>query len=61
MIRPKLENKPQDEKTTQCSGFRPGPTHGKPGCTATEDGYRLEISDLASRGIILSVKRKERR
>ena len=23
----------------------------KPGCTATEDGYRLEISDLGSRGI----------
>ena len=26
----------------------------KPGCTATEDGQRLEISDLESRGIILS-------
>ena len=26
----------------------------KPGCTATEDGQRLEISDLGSRGIILS-------
>ena len=23
----------------------------KPGCTATEDGWRLEISDLGSRGI----------
>ena len=22
-----------------------------PGCTATEDGYRLEISDLESRGV----------
>ena len=27
----------------------------KPGCTATEDGYRLEISDLESRGIVLSM------
>ena len=27
----------------------------KPGCTATEDGQRLEISDLESRGIILSM------
>ena len=27
----------------------------KPGCTATEDGLRLEISDLKSRGIVLSV------
>ena len=26
----------------------------KPGCTATEDGQRLGISDLESRGIILS-------
>ena len=27
----------------------------KPGGTATEDGQRLEISDLGSRGIVLSV------
>ena len=27
----------------------------KPGCTATEDCQRLEISDLSSRGIVLSV------
>ena len=27
----------------------------KPGCTATEDGERLEILDLESRGIVLSV------
>ena len=26
----------------------------KPGCTAIEDGLRLEISDLDSRGIVLS-------
>ena len=30
----------------------------KPGCTATEDGYRLEITDLESKGIVLSMKRK---
>ena len=29
-----------------------------PGCTATEDGYRLEISDLASKGIVLSTLQK---
>ena len=27
----------------------------KPGCTTTEDGQRLEILDLGSRGIVLSV------
>ena len=27
----------------------------KPGCTTTEDALRLEISDLESRGIVLSV------
>ena len=33
----------------------------KPGCTATEDGMRLEIFDLDRRGILLSVWRKQRR
>ena len=33
----------------------------KPGCAATEDGWRLEISDLESRGIVLSKWRKQRR
>ena len=28
----------------------------KPGCTTTEDGRRLEISELGSRGIVLSNK-----
>ena len=28
----------------------------KPGCTATEDGQKLEIPDLESRGIVLSVR-----
>ena len=27
----------------------------KPGCTATEDGKSLEISDLDRRGIVLSM------
>ena len=27
----------------------------KPGCTATEDGYRLEYLDLETRGIVLSM------
>ena len=27
----------------------------KPGCAVTEDGLRLEISDLGSRGIVLSM------
>ena len=26
----------------------------KPGCTTTEDGWRIEIPDLGSRGIVLS-------
>ena len=30
----------------------------KPGCTATEDGKRLEISDLGSTGIVLFLKQK---
>ena len=29
-------------------------TH-KPGCTTTQDGKKLEISDVGSRGIVLSV------
>ena len=32
----------------------------KPRCTSTEDGSRLEILDLESRGIVLSVQRKQR-
>ena len=28
----------------------------KPGCTATEDGWRLEISDLGSRGIDCTIR-----
>ena len=31
------------------------PVRHKPGCTATEDGYRIEISDLDRSGIALSM------
>ena len=34
-------------------GFRPGPT--PTGLTTTEDGYRLEISNLGSGRIVLSM------
>ena len=27
----------------------------KPGCSATDDDWRLEISDLGSRGLVLSM------
>ena len=33
----------------------------KPGCTATEDGLRLENLDVESRRIVLSMQRKQRR
>ena len=33
----------------------------KPGCTASEDGWRLEISYLGRRGIVLSAQQKQRR
>ena len=33
----------------------------KQDCTATEDGKRLEISDLGGIGIVLSMKLKQRR
>ena len=32
--------------------------HKHTGCTSTEDGYRLDISDLWSRGIVLCSKNK---
>ena len=34
-------------------GFRPGPIHT--GCTTTEDGYRLEIFEVGSRGVVIYV------
>ena len=43
---------PRSEKTGRRS-FRPGPTQA--GLYSQKDGQRLEISDLGSRGIVLSV------
>ena len=45
------QNEPRREKTNILVSDL---VRHKPGCTATEDGQRLEISDLESRGIILS-------
>ena len=45
-------NEPRHEKTSILVSDR---VRHKPGCTATEDGLRLEISDLESRGIVLSM------
>ena len=44
-------NEPQCEKTNILVSDL---VRHRQGCTATEDGQRLEISDLESRGIILS-------
>ena len=45
-------NEPRHEKTNILVSEL---VQHKPGCTATEDGQRLEISDLESRGIVLSM------
>ena len=45
-------NEPCHEKTNILVSER---VRGKPGCTATEDGWRLEISDLESIGTVLSM------
>ena len=49
-------NEPHHEKTNIVVSDQ---VRHKPGCTATEDGKRLEISDLESRGIALSVLRNK--
>ena len=48
---------PRREKTC-LRAFRSGPTQS---CTATEDGQGLVITGLGSRGIVLSMERKQRR
>ena len=45
-------NEPRHEKSNNLGSDQ---VRHKPGCTVTEDGQRLEISDLESRGIVLSV------
>ena len=43
---------PEHEKTNNLGSDQ---VPHKPGCTVTEDDKRLQISDLESRGIVLSV------
>ena len=47
-----LLDEPVHEKTNNLGSDQ---VRHKPGCTVTEDGWRLEILDLESRGIILSM------
>ena len=47
-----LEYEPVREKTNNLGSDQ---VRHKPGCTVTEDGKRLEILDIESRGIVLSV------
>ena len=49
---------PVREKTNNLGSDEVG---HKPSCTSTDDGYRLEILDSESRGIVLSLQRKQRR
>ena len=53
-----LQFEPAREKTNNLGSDQ---VRHNTGCTVTEDGKRLEILDLESRGIVLSVKRKQRR
>ena len=46
----KTENESVHEKTINLGSDQ---VRHKPGCTVTEDGKRLEILDLESRGIVL--------
>ena len=48
-----IENsfEPRNEKTNKMDSDQ---VRQKPGCTATGDGYRLEILDSGSRGYVLS-------
>ena len=49
-------NEPVPEKTNNLGSDQ---VRRKPGCTVTGDGHRLEILDLESRGIELSVYRNK--
>ena len=51
-VRVNRVNEPRHEKTNILVSDQ---VRHKPGCTATEDGLGLEISDLESRGIVLSM------
>ena len=47
---PERQNEPRHEKTNVLVSDL---VRHKPDCTATEDGQRLEIPDLESRGFVL--------
>ena len=47
----KISFEPRHKKTNVLVS---DPARHKPGCTATEDSQRLEISDLESRGILVA-------
>ena len=51
-IFPTKQFEPVREKTDNLGSDQ---VRHKPDCTVTEDGYRLEISDLKSKGIVLTV------
>ena len=53
----KSTHEPVREKTNNLGSDQ---ARHKLGCTVTEDGQRLEILDLESRGIVLSEWRKQR-
>ena len=48
-------DEPVREKTNKLGSDQ---VRHKPGCTVTEEGYRLEIFDLESRGIVLCSENK---
>ena len=47
-----MKYEPVHEKTNNLGSDQ---VRYKPGCTVTEDGMRMEISELRRRGIVLSV------
>ena len=53
----KRRQEPVHEKTNNLGSDQ---VQHKLGCTITNEGYKLEISDLRRRGIVLSVERKQR-
>ena len=50
--RGQIANKPRHEKTNVLVSDL---VRHRPGCTATKDGWRLEISELESRGLVLAM------
>ena len=57
-VKSHILNAPHFEKKN-CLGGSEQSRH-KLGCKITEDGQKLEISDLERRGIVLSIKQKQR-